>query len=392
MELAVEARNLTKVYRMYKKPLDRLKEILLRREYATKKVALEGVSFTIKRGEAFGIVGENGAGKSTLLSILAGILPPTAGELSVRGKVCAILELGAGFHPELTGIENVYNYSTLYGLSKGEVDRNLDFIREFSELGEALNQPVRTYSSGMVVRLAFSTIVSIKPDIFIIDEALSVGDSHFQNKSFKRIMEFIAQGGTVIFTTHNQYQITGICGRAMWLKDGKVQEIGNSTEVVKAYEDYMRQKDLKEEERSFNLEKNKDTYISGMELSHKVITPGDDFHVEFSVYSNKELEVVLTLAFRRNDNEWIASISSRELGQRILLRKGENHFRYEVPNFSILYGSYFVHIYLLNEEGVIALDEKIIPIEVVKRSFMDFGVFKLRANLRSVTQSPQKLR
>ncbi len=384
MQEVVKVNELSKVYKVYKKPLDRLKEIILKREYATKKVALDGVSFSIKRGEAFGIVGENGAGKSTLLSILAGILPPTSGSVEVRGKVCGILELGAGFHPELTGIENIYSYSTLYGLSKREVDQNLEFIKEFSELGDALQQPIRTYSTGMVVRLAFSTIISINPDVFIIDEALSVGDSHFQNKSFKRIMEFIAQGGTVIFTTHNLYQITGICKRAMWLKDGRIQALGPSTEVVKEYEDYMRQKDVKEGSPGFDRESSKEIYISRMETSHKVIVPGEDFYVDFSVYSQKEAEVVLTLAFRRNDNEWIASMSSRELGKEIVLKKGENRFRYEVPGFPILHGSYFVHIYLLNEEGVIALDEKILPLEVVKRSFMDFGVFKVNANLRAL--------
>lgn len=178
----IKLENVTKIYRIYKHPLDRLKEIIFRSDYAFEKVALKDISFEIYKGEAVGIIGENGAGKSTLLSIIAGTLSPTFGKVNVDGKVGSILELGAGFHPELSGIENVYIYGSMFGLSKKYIDSIIEEIRDFSELGDYINQPIKTYSSGMVVRLAFSTIVNLNPDIFIIDEALSVGDVHFQKK------------------------------------------------------------------------------------------------------------------------------------------------------------------------------------------------------------------
>lgn len=207
----------------------------------TKKrfTALENVSFEVYRGECFGIIGKNGAGKSTLLGLAAGVLKPDKGKIVVRGRIFPLLELGAGFHPELTGRENIILNGILLGMTKSEVLRKIDEIIEFSELGEFVDQPLRTYSSGMVARLGFSVIAHLDPEILLVDEILAVGDINFQKKCMEKIMDFRKNGVTILLVSHNLEQVEKLCDRAMWIDEHKVKIIGDPKEVCKAYRENL---------------------------------------------------------------------------------------------------------------------------------------------------------
>lgn len=235
-DTVIRAKNLTKVYKLYKNPVDRLKESLhpLRKKYHQKFYALDDLSFEIKQNEALGIIGKNGAGKSTLLKILAGILTPTSGTIERKGKASALLELGAGFNPELSGVENVYFSGLVTGHSREDMDGKIDDIIHFADIGAYIEQPVKTYSSGMYARLAFSVSVFIDPEILIIDEILSVGDLDFQVKSMNKIRELMDRC-TVVFVSHNLESVKEICNRAIMIDGGKIKQVGKANDVVKYY-------------------------------------------------------------------------------------------------------------------------------------------------------------
>lgn len=236
----VRVKGISKLYRRYARPADSLKEWLFNKEYHEKFWALQDISFHCERGEVFGVVGDNGAGKSTLLKILAGTMQPTHGELSITGRVSAILELGSGFHPDYTGIENVKLACAMMGLNEQQTLAKIPEIIDFSELGDFVNQPVKSYSSGMFVRLAFAVVTSVDPDVLVVDEALSVGDQHFQKKSMDRMMSFKEQGKSLIFCSHSLYHVKELCSRAIWLDKGVVRIHGPSAEVIDYYSDHVR--------------------------------------------------------------------------------------------------------------------------------------------------------
>lgn len=240
-EVAVEVKNLSKIYRLYDSPTHRLKEAFhpLRKKYHTDFYALADISLRIEKGSTVGIVGHNGAGKSTLLKILTGVLTPSAGSYVVNGKVSSLLELGTGFNPELSGMDNVYFNGAVLGLSHREIDNKLEDILSFADIGEFIHQPVKTYSSGMYVRLAFAVAVQVDPDILIVDEALSVGDVRFQQKCFRRMRRFQEHGKTVIFVTHDSGAVSTFCDGACWLKNGRIFYQGKADTVIKKYMSYM---------------------------------------------------------------------------------------------------------------------------------------------------------
>jgi ABC-type polysaccharide/polyol phosphate transport system ATPase subunit len=246
--LAVEARSLSKVYRLYAKPADRLKELLLQSSRHRDFQALSDVSFDLPAGKALGLIGENGAGKSTLLKIIAGTTQATSGTVARRGVVASILELGMGFHPEFTGRENARMNAALLGLTGPEIRRRLPQIRDFAELGDFFDRPVRTYSSGMGLRLAFAVATHADADVLIVDEALAVGDGYFQKKSIDRITDFQQRGGTLLFCSHALYYIALLCDEAIWLKNGAVAAQGPSSEVVRQYERFLQQKERRLQE------------------------------------------------------------------------------------------------------------------------------------------------
>ncbi|MFN5701312.1 MAG: ABC transporter ATP-binding protein [Betaproteobacteria bacterium] len=236
----IECRDLAKAYTPAHSTGQRFWQLLWGRANRVNPYwALHGVSFTLGRGEVLGVVGCNGAGKSTLLQLLCGTLSPTVGEVVVRGRVAALLELGAGFNPDFTGRENAVLNAALLGLSAQEVQRKLPDILAFADIGHFIDEPVKTYSSGMFVRLAFAVAVSVEPEILIIDEALSVGDGAFARKSFERIMELKRRGATILFCSHSLYQVEALCERALWLNAGRVQAMGSAADVCAQYQSFL---------------------------------------------------------------------------------------------------------------------------------------------------------
>jgi lipopolysaccharide transport system ATP-binding protein len=232
----VRVRGLGKAYRMYAKPSDMLREAITRTPRHSEFWALKDVAFEIARGEVVGIIGLNGSGKSTLLKILAGTLDKSEGEVEVRGKVSAILELGTGFHPEYSGRENIITGGMCLGMSRADVMRKMEGIIDFSGLREFIDRPFKTYSSGMQARLTFATATAIEPDVLIIDEALATGDAIFVQKSLGRIKDFCTGGSTVLFVSHSSTLVAQLCSRAIWLEKGRVRMIGDAIEVVRAYD------------------------------------------------------------------------------------------------------------------------------------------------------------
>lgn len=236
-EVVIRARDLGKCYHIYDRPQDRLKQALLRwkRRYYREFWALRGVDLEVRRGEAVGVVGRNGSGKSTLLQLVAGTLAPTTGEVAVAGRVAALLELGSGFNPEFTGRENVHLNAAILGLSRKDVDEKFDAIAAFADIGEFLEQPVKTYSSGMLVRLAFAVQVQVEPDVLIVDEALAVGDALFQKRCYQRIEELRSDGVTLLFVSHDQESVRTLTTRAILLEQGQPLARGAPGEVILEY-------------------------------------------------------------------------------------------------------------------------------------------------------------
>jgi lipopolysaccharide transport system ATP-binding protein len=285
-DLAIKVTSVSKCFHLYDKAQDRLKQAIFSqihrlfrmpvKTYAREFWALKDVSFEVKRGETVGIIGRNGSGKSTLLQIIAGTLDATGGEVQVYGRLAALLELGSGFNPEFTGRENVYINAAIQGLSKGDIDIKFDEIAAFADIGEFLDQPTKTYSSGMLMRLAFAVNAIIEPEVLVVDEALGVGDVPFQSKCYKRLRRLVDDGKSVLFVSHDISTVRSICSRALWLKNGRAELWGDAKRVSKEYEKYC----WKEQGISF-IDEDKvapSTYPEGSrmglrELSDKQFTP-----------------------------------------------------------------------------------------------------------------------
>ncbi len=236
-ERVIEIKDVTKIYKLYDKPIDRLKESmsLRHRSYHKDFYALRGLSFFVEKGQTVGIIGTNGSGKSTILKIITGVLTPTSGEVSVKGKISALLELGAGFNMDYTGIENIYMNGTMMGYSKREMDDKLADILDFAEIGDFVHQPVKTYSSGMFVRLAFALAINVEPEILIVDEALSVGDVFFQSKCYRRMEEIRKNGTTIVMVTHDMGSIIKYCDKVILLNKGEYIAEGPAGRMVDLY-------------------------------------------------------------------------------------------------------------------------------------------------------------
>lgn len=288
-QAVISLKGVSKYYKLYKQPKDRLKEALhpFKKEYHKKFYATKSLTLEIKKGEILGIVGKNGSGKSTLLKLITGVLKPDSGSIKVEGKVSALLELGSGFNPEFTGLDNIFFYGTILGLTKEQISAKLDDIITFADIGEFIHQPLKRYSSGMKSRLAFGVAVNIDPDILILDEILSVGDIHFKRKSYAKMEEFFQSGKTIIYVSHSSGEVNRLCTRALFLKDGKIIMDGEPKEVTKYYEKYLYAEDNKRDQVAQEIEKlpdnnskivasrdSKDTYkafyIEGFEPKNRV--------------------------------------------------------------------------------------------------------------------------
>ena len=290
MDTVIEIKNIKKIYNLYNKPSDRLKEALFsRKSKHTEFAALNDVSFDVCKGEILGIIGKNGSGKSTILKIITNVLTPTSGECIVKGKIAALLELGAGFNMEYTGIENIYLNGQMIGFSKEEMDKKLQDIIDFADIGEHIFQPVKTYSSGMFARLAFSVAISVDPDILIVDEALSVGDVFFQNKCYRRFEEFRDKGKTILFVTHDMGSVIRYCNRCVLLNAGKKVGEGKPQEMVDLYKRIMVGQWNENEEKNSTIENSIDsTNVNVNRLWKEQISTNPDMEV----YGDGRAEII----------------------------------------------------------------------------------------------------
>jgi lipopolysaccharide transport system ATP-binding protein len=238
----IKIEGISKRFKRYHSPADRLKEILFRHQYHKDFIALDNISFEVGDGQILGIIGQNGAGKSTLLKILSGIVIPDSGKIQIGGKVTGLLELGTGFNAEMTGVENIFMNGTFIGMTNDEIERKKQIIIDFSELGDFINEPIKTYSSGMTMRLAFSIAIHADPTCFLVDEALSVGDAYFQQKCMRKIHEFRTGGGSIIFVSHDMNAIKMLCDTAIFLDNGRIIQSGDPKNVVDLYQNMMLKK------------------------------------------------------------------------------------------------------------------------------------------------------
>ena len=237
-EYAIIVEDVHKTFNVYLDKANTIKEKLLflfSRNRKEKREVLKGINLKIKKGESVALIGVNGGGKSTLLKLMTKIIYPNKGKITINGKLTSLLELGAGFHPDFSGRENIYFNASIFGLTKKEIDDRLEDIIEFSELKDYIDNPVRTYSSGMFMRLAFSVAINVNADILLIDEILSVGDQHFQEKCYRKMKELTEQGKTMVFVTHSLQSVSQLCSRAVWLHEGKIKLDGESNEVIEKY-------------------------------------------------------------------------------------------------------------------------------------------------------------
>lgn len=323
-DFAIQVKHLEKMYKLYNKPSDRLRETLGFKVPVREHYALKDVSFDVKRGETVGIIGTNGSGKSTILKIITGVLNPTKGEVKVEGRISALLELGAGFNMEYTGIENVYLNGTMMGFSREEIDARLQDILDFADIGDFVYQPVKSYSSGMFVRLAFAVAINIDPEILIVDEALSVGDVFFQAKCYRKFEEFKEQGRTILFVSHDLSSIARYCDRVVLLNKGVKLKEGSPKQMVDMYKQLLvgqdpakaqEEKEKKKENWSGQFQTNPDMLEYGNRLAEIV-----DFAVvdEKGRYTNtiekgSTFRIQMKVAFRETIQEPIMAYTFKDI-------------------------------------------------------------------------------
>jgi lipopolysaccharide transport system ATP-binding protein len=380
---AIEAKNLTKVYKVYGSPVDRLKEIVRRRPYHSEFTALDNIDFSVPKGETFGIIGENGAGKSTLLKILARTLKPSSGHLAINGRSAALLELGAGFNPEFTGEENIYLNAYLLGLSKSDIEKDKAKIIDFSELGDFIKRPVKTYSSGMHVRLAFSIATCVNPEILIVDEALSVGDQHFQKKCIDRMMRLREEGKTIFFCSHSMYLVQELCRKAIWLKNGRMERSGNTAKVINAYNDWVRAKETGMQvdtgivpvatggtDKEIWIEWIKIADDEGREIDDPlIVSTGRDIWVKILIRVqnfSRDYRGFIGMAINRNDEEEIFGVTTKMDGFESISFYDRQEISIRFSEIPLLSGKYYFVAALSDEHGIHPYDiqrSKMISIE-----------------------------
>ena len=399
---AIEVRNVSKIYKMYNDPKDRFKEAFGngKKKYYKEFYALNDVSFEVGQGE---IVGINGSGKSTILKILTGVLTPTNGDVSIEGKVSALLELGAGFNMEYTGMKNIYLNATMMRVSKEEIEKKIPDILAFADIGDYINQPVKTYSSGMFVRLAFAVAINVDPDVLIVDEALAVGDTRFQLKCMDKFLEFVNQGKTILFVSHDVNSIKRFCNRAIWMNQGKIIQDGNTDEVTDHYLDFLKSElpidQYLEQCREYSQEKKEACEISAEDVAGIDIAEIRDLQmyniagrrideiqhgetvrlkVSYLVGDDTIENPVLGVAIRRIDNEYICGLNTKLDQVNISWKKGYNEIELEYPCFNLIGGEYYFDVGIFDKTGIVNLVYKTkIKTFFVKMDYIAEGIVVL---------------
>lgn len=350
----IKAENIAKKFKLYHRPFDRLKEIVLRRPMHRDFQALKGISFDVGEGETLGIVGQNGAGKSTLLKILTGVLLPDSGAVHIDGRITGLLELGTGFNFEFTGRENVYLNGTFLGMSRDEIDRRLETIVAFSELGEFIQEPIKTYSSGMVMRLAFSTAIHASPRAFVVDEALSVGDAYFQQKCMRKITEFKENGGSIVFVSHDMNAVKILCDRALLLDHGMAVEAGEPEQVINTYNFLLARKSRGEEIQLCDTSKKGKSYgnlkieiidarmLNRFDEESEVFVSGEKCSVEIDLKAKEAIDdVTVGILIRDRFGQDIFGTNTFYLNMPVNLKAGEKcRVRYVIDEFNLGPGKY----------------------------------------------------
>lgn len=361
-ELAISLKNVSKYFKRYDNPTDRLKEILVpNQKFSAEFSALRDINLEINRGQSVGIIGCNGSGKSTLLQIIAGTLTATTGEVNVNGRVSALLELGCGFNPEFTGRQNVFFNCRLLGLTQTEIEERFDDITDFAEIGDFLDRPVKTYSSGMFVRLAFSVVTQVDADILIIDEALSVGDMYFQKKCIEK-MKSLKYQTSILYVSHSIASVRNFCDRAIWIQDGKIEQDGESSLVCEAYGDSTIRRQakidygnlqkkatiIKNEKQEISIEKvetDKSSYFSGEDiniiLNLEFIKPV--VHYGIGILIHDEAGVLITLFNTVRDDLLIENLHER--------------VKLHIPKNNFIRGTYFISVSLVDNLAMYPYDK-----------------------------------
>jgi lipopolysaccharide transport system ATP-binding protein len=388
MEPVIEAKGLGKTYRLYGNPYGRLLELLPwdRKQRYREVHALRDIGFAVAPGECVGLVGTNGAGKSTLLKVLSGTTFPTAGSYTVRGRVTSLLELGAGFNTSFTGRENIFMNAAMLGFSRQEARRKYDEIVDFSELGEFIHAPVRTYSSGMAARLAFSVAMSTDPDLLIVDEILSVGDMNFQKKCFDRVWSFKKRGKAMFFCSHGLYQVRQICERAIWLRQGRMQMIGDAVTVTNEYATYENNLLAGGDPSPFA---DVPTAPAAADLPHivsaeildpstgrprNIFAPGEQAAVRVRVRNPRREKLTVAVGAKRTDGTLCFAHTTQFAGLTVDFLEG--HVTLLVDSLRLLSGEFGVPIWLFDENGVHLYQERPATQNlIVQNRTKDLGLF-----------------
>lgn len=351
----IKVSNISKIFRLYRKPSDRLREILFRRCCHREFYALQDVSFEVADGETLGIIGENGAGKSTLLKILAGVSIQESGTVEIEGEITGLLELGTGFNHEFTGLRNIYMNGTFLNMERAEIDSKLERIIAFSELGEFIEEPVKTYSSGMVMRLAFSIAIHADPGAFLVDEALRVGDAYFQQKCMRRLKKFKKNGGSIVFVSHDANAVKVLCDRAILLQNGKVIECGSPETVLNTYNFLIARKKtgiapvIKKESNAYGNHRVMIQQVEMKDVSGKdsdLFTSGAPVTVAILLKARDDVDdLTIGIAFRDRFGQDIFGINSFHMHRTLTLEKGKTlEVSYIFDEFNIGAGQYTLSI------------------------------------------------
>ena len=377
-DIAIKVENLSKVYKLYDKPIDRMKESLslTKKKYSREHYALKNISFEVQKGETVGILGTNGSGKSTLLKLITGVLTPSSGQLEINGRISALLELGAGFNPEYTGLENIYLNGTMMGYTREQMEERVNPIIEFADIGEFIYQPVKTYSSGMFARLAFAVAINVEPDILIVDEALSVGDMRFQIKCMNKMKQMMEGATTVLFVSHDINAIRRFCQKAIWINKGIMQSKGEVNTICDEYFDFLKREDGKYKDESskeviknekINLSENK-TIIAKI-LSFKVLNKYDmeidninldeylKIQVRYEVYDKEIKNPVIGIAFLGIDDDYVCGLNTLLDNVKIPWNIGINviELHYE-SGIRAIGGKYYFNVALFEETATVPIE------------------------------------
>ena len=385
-----------KDFKVYQERNLSLKETLLRRRRASYESfwALKGVSFEVKAGTTVGIIGENGSGKSSMLKILTRILRPAKGSIEIDGKISALLELGAGFHPDLTGRENVYLNGSILGLSRAEIDERIDGIAAFSELENFIDMPVKSYSSGMYVRLGFAVAINVDPDILLIDEILAVGDESFQRKCLNKLYELKEQGKTIVVVSHALDQVRNICDEAIWLEHGVMKDSGRAARVVDSYlEEVNRQEESKAAEMeevehgtrwgSGEIKITGVRFLDDSENERHIFKTGERLVLEMDYEAFEEIErPVFGIAVHSRDGVHVTGTNSKFSGTVFDKIAGKGSVRYIIESLPLLKGSYVLSAVVYDFACLHAYDhhDRVYMLEVSSGELNDYGVFHIPAS------------